>query len=131
MSQFFESGRRLSAGQLNDLASRASEANLRAASWSAYNNGDALVTRSPRRDSSLASSALNGGNASEWPKLATVQQVSGTTVKVKLGAEGANETLTVYILNSTGQTRLERGQTILIHALQMKALSGAVEQPAS
>ncbi len=131
MSSWFERGQRISAGQLNDLAGRASEANLRAASWSAYNNGDALVTRSPRRDSSLASSSLNGGNASGWPKVATVQQVAGTTVRVKIGAGGANETLTVYILNSTGQTRLERGQTILIHALQMKALAGAVEQPAS
>lgn len=130
MNNWFERGQRVTAGQLNDLAGRASEANLRAASWSAYNNGDALVTRSPRRDSSLSSSSLNGVNASEWPKLATVQQVAGTTVKVKVGA-GGNETLNVYILNSTGQTRLERGQTILIHALQMKALAGAVEQPAS
>lgn len=130
MNNWFERGQRVTAGQLNDLAGRASEANLRAASWSAYNNGDALVTRSPRRDSSLYSSSLAGGNASEWPKLATVQQVAGTTVKVKVGA-GGNETLNVYILNSTGQTRLERGQTILIHALQMKALAGAVEQPAS
>lgn len=128
MSQFFESGRRLSAGQLNEVAALASEANQRAASWLAFNNGDALVTRSPRRDLS-ASPALHGSVASGWPKVATVVRSGGTTVQVRFG--DSNATSNVYILNSTGRTRLERNQNILVHAVQLQAIPGTYDESAA
>ncbi len=122
MDVHFERGQRVTADRLNAVAGIASGANIRSASWSVYNNGDSLVFRPPRRDSTMATRYSRSSAGRVY--VGRVTSSDGYTVKVVFND---GKTYEVSVLNSTSQTRFVKDQNILVHEIQLEAVDGTYE----
>lgn len=123
MDVHFERGQRVTADRLNAVAGIASGANIRSASWSAYNNGDSLVFRPPRRDDAIPATRCSRSSSGRV-YVGKVTKSYGHTVTVVL-TDG--NTYDVSVLNSTAQTRFVEQQNILVHEIQLEAVGGTYE----
>lgn len=125
MDVHFQRGQLVTADRLNAVAGLASEANIRSASWNAYNNGDSLVLRPPRRDDAIPATRCSRSFA-DRVYVGRVIASYGHTVQVLLPN---GTTCEVSVLNSTSQTRFEKNQNILVHGIQLASVGGTYEDP--
>lgn len=123
MDVHFQRGQLVTADRLNAVAGLASEANIRSASWSAYNNGDSLVLRPPRRDDAIPSTKSSRSSAG---RVYVGRVIASDGHMVKVGLPNGT-TCDVYVLNSTSQTRFVKNQNILIHGIQLASVGGIYE----